>query len=101
MEKEKIEKLISKFSAQQLTADEQKMLEQLIESGEVDLDALAPVSQLHDKISMMYFPEPGRDLDDRFYQMLALEKGSGRSFSWKNFFSWPELAPKLAFAERG
>jgi hypothetical protein len=98
MEKEKIEKLIGKFNAQQLTADEQGELEQLIESGEVELEALAPISQLNDKISKISFPGPGSDLDDRFYQMLALEKGAGRSFSWKKFFTWPELAPKLAFA---
>jgi hypothetical protein len=30
--------------------------------------------------------------------MLALEKRSKGSFSWREFFSWPQLAPKLALA---
>jgi hypothetical protein len=98
MEQDKIQKLLNRYNTQQLTADEQRELEQLIESGSVDLDSLGHLSQLSDQIQQISFPVPSADLDDRFYQMLALEKKAGPSFSWKNFFSWPELAPKLAFA---
>jgi hypothetical protein len=46
----------------------------------------------------MEFPSPSRDMNDRFYQMLALERKVKSSFSWRRFFLWPELAPRLALA---
>jgi hypothetical protein len=99
MEQERIQKLVSKFNMHQLNAEEQRELEQLIESGKVELDSLAQIGQLEEQISKISFPTPSADLDDRFYHMLALEKKAAHSsFSWTNFFSWPELAPKLAFA---
>jgi hypothetical protein len=99
MKNENIQKLIEKFNAGSLTADEQMELEQLIESGEVSLDEITSISKLDKQISKMEMGIPSGDLDDRFYQMLALEKGSvNKAFSWKKLFSWPELMPKLAFA---
>jgi hypothetical protein len=100
MKNEHIQKLIGKFNAGSLTADEQAELEQLIESGEVSLDEITSISKLDKQITKMEMGIPSGDLDDRFYQMLALEKGSvkNKAFSWKKFFSWPELMPKLAFA---
>jgi hypothetical protein len=98
MEQEKIQKLIAGFNAQLLNAEEQKELEQLIESGIIELHALDQINILDQQIQKMDFPSPSSDLDDRFYQMLALEKKVKPSFSWNSFFSWPALAPKLAFA---
>ncbi|HYC84401.1 MAG TPA: HEAT repeat domain-containing protein [Chryseosolibacter sp.] len=94
-----IRDLIQKFNAGNLTTAEQLEFERLIEAGQVDpatLEALAPVGQ---KLDSIEFPSPSADLDDRFYRMLALQKRQARSgFSWSQFFSWPEFAPKLAFA---
>jgi hypothetical protein len=99
MDKGQIENLISKFNAEQLTAAEQLQLEQLIESGDVDLDSLVRIQGLQEKIQDIGYPEPSSELDDRFYQMLALQKSKVRpAFSWSLFFEWPQLAPKLAFA---
>jgi len=94
-----IQHLIDKFNAGQLTTAEQDELEQLIESGRIDLDRFEKLSDVDAKVQRIEFPEPTSELDDRFYQMLALQKKqTARSFSWANLFSWPELAPKLAFA---
>lgn len=98
MDNAKIQQLIGKFNAQQLTPAEQHEFEKLIESGDIGLEQLVPISQLNEKIHQMDFGSPGADLDDRFYQMLALEKGAARKTGLKSFFSWPELFPKLAFA---
>jgi len=99
MDQSNIQKLIEKFNANSLTADEQLELEKLIEKGELDLDQVGIVSKLSQHVDKLDFGMPSADLDDRFYQMLAIEKGSARqSFSWSRFFSWPELMPKLAFA---
>jgi hypothetical protein len=94
-----IQGLIDKFNSGQLTPAEQVELEELIESGHVELDRFESLSAIDQKIVSMEFPEPSSGLDDRFYQMLALQKRQARSaFSWGNLFSWPDLAPKLAFA---
>jgi hypothetical protein len=98
MEKEKIQELIQKFNTQQATPAEIKTIEALLESGGIDLDDLKEVQQLDQQLSKMDFPSPSIDLNDRFYQMLALEKKVKSSFSWRGFFSWPELAPKLVLA---
>lgn len=98
MEREQIESLISKFNNQQLSAEEQKQLELLIESGDFDLESLSQVNVLNKKLTELTYPDPSVNLDAGFYQLLAHEKSEQRSSAWKNFFSWPELAPRLAFA---
>jgi hypothetical protein len=98
MEQERIKNLISKYNTEKLSAQEQEELELLIESGQVELESLSSLSGLENSIFQVSDPVPGKDLDDRFYQMLALQKKQSKSFDWKRLFSWPELAPKLAFA---
>jgi hypothetical protein len=97
MEK-RVQELILKFNTQQLNADEQREIEKLVESGAIDLSELESVTTLQNAFDRIEYPQPSQDMDDRFYQMLALEKKSGRSFSWDGFFSWSFLAPKLAIA---
>jgi hypothetical protein len=98
MEKARIQELILKFNMEQATAAEVKEIEQLLEAGLIELDALQEPGKMETAVANLKFPEPTGDLDHRFYQMLALEKGSKSSFSWREFFSWPQLAPKLALA---
>ena len=98
MEKAKIQELIFKYNAEQATAAEIKEIEQLLEAGHIALDDLQEPSKMEQAVANMKFPEPTGDLDHRFYQMLALEKRSKTSFSWREFFSWSQLAPKLALA---
>ena len=90
--------LIEKFNQQQLSAQEQTLLEQLIESGEVDIDELSSPAAMQKTVIKMEFPSPSADLDDRFYQMLALQKKRQKGFDWKEFFRWESFGPKLALA---
>ena len=98
MEKKKIQELIFRFDNHQATADEIKTIEQLLESGKIDLHDMKGLGRIENHVLQMEFPSPTPDLDDRFYQMLALEKKPKSSFSRGRFFSWPELAPKLVLA---
>ena len=98
MEHEKIEQLIDKFNNNMLTEAEQLQIESLIESGQLDFTSLAGMDNLETRVSKLSFPDPSPALDDRFYQMLALQKQKAVRFDWNTFFSWPQLAPKLAFA---
>ncbi len=99
MEKRLVEELIEKYNASQASASELKKIEQLIESGEIELTDLNDLTLLDDQILKMESPLPSVDLDARFYQMLAQEKKSVKpAHSWNTLFSWPELLPKLALA---
>jgi hypothetical protein len=98
MEKENIRELIAKFNAQQATQTEIEQIEKLIEAGSIELSELQGFGQLETKMAKLDFASPSSDLDDRFYQMLGKEQAKRSSFSWREFFSWPELAPKLALA---
>jgi HEAT repeat protein len=98
MEKENIRELINRYNSQLATTAEIKQIEALLEAGSIDLDELKDVHTLEGQVASMEFPSPTGNLDDRFYQMLALERKVKSSFSWRGFFSWPELAPKLALA---
>ena len=98
MEKENIRELIARFNAGQASPAEIEQIEKLIESGSIELSELSGFEHLDNKVMKLNFAAPSSALDDRFYQMLASEAGSRNSFSWRAFFSWPELAPKLAFA---
>jgi len=53
---------------------------------------------LDERISDIETPEPSMRLDDNFHAMLQREKAPNFSSSWKSFFNWPVLAPRLAFA---
>lgn len=98
MKREDINELIYRFNRGELSKQEELQLEGLIESGQVQLDELQVVGDLQKKVDAIRVPVPSQDLDDRFYNMLALQKKSQRGFDWTTFFSWPSLAPKLAFA---
>jgi len=99
MEKEKIRELIARYNAQQASQEEVMQIEKLIESGSIELSELQGFDQLEDKVTKLEFSSPSSSLDDRFYQMLTSEQmKSKNTFSFRRFFSWPELAPKLALA---
>jgi hypothetical protein len=98
MESGKIQELIMKYNEGLADPSEVKMIEQLIENGSIDLSQLQELSVLEEQVGKLNYPEPGSMLYDRFYRMLAEMKRESKGFSWASFFSWPQLAPKLAFA---
>lgn len=98
MEQERIEELLVTYNEGQADPSEIKLIEQLIEAGRIELSQLHELSQLEEQVMKLEAPVPSTELDDNFYQMLKTMKAKNKGFSWGNFFSWPELAPKLAFA---
>jgi hypothetical protein len=92
------QRLIEKFNQQQLSSEEHTLLERLIEAGEVDIEELSGLSTMQRTLTKIDFADPSRDLDDRFYQMLALQKKKARGFDWKQFFTFESVGVKLALA---
>jgi uncharacterized protein (UPF0147 family) len=98
MKEERTQELIRKFNAMLADPSELKEMERLIESGEIELTDLNDIHILEQRLSTREVSGPSRRLDDEFYKMLQVEKGSVKSNTWKNFFTWPDFAPRLAFA---
>ncbi len=99
MERNEIKALLVKYNAGQASAEEVNILEKYIEAGVIDLSELQELQVIEEQIMQLEVPAPSLQLDDNFYQMLAQEKKSQlKSFSWKKFFAWPEMLPRLAFA---
>ena len=99
MEPERIAELLAKYNEGQADPSEIKLIEQLIEAGRIDLDQLHELSRLEAQVMKLENPVPSVELDDTFYQMLKTMKANTKDgFSWRNFFSWPELAPRLVLA---
>jgi len=98
MEQVNIGVLLTKYNAGQANAEEVKMIEKCIEEGVIDLADLHDLNLLNEQVIHVEGPSPSLQLDDRFYHMLAQEKKQAKTFSWKQFFVWPEIIPRLAFA---
>jgi hypothetical protein len=98
MEQERIHELIAKYNEGQADPAEIKLIEQLIEQGVIELSQLQELKSLEERVMKIESPGPSADLDDQFYRMLSSMKKKSTGFSWAGFFSWPELAPKLALA---
>jgi hypothetical protein len=97
MEKKQREELIAKYNEGLADPSEVKRIEQLIESGEIDLIELRELADLDHHIQKMESPSPSMNLDDQFYAALAHEKKAMKiesSFSWP---SWSIIFPRLAF----
>jgi hypothetical protein len=98
MEQKEINELIMKYNEGLADSSEIKMIERLIEEGAIELSQLQEVKFMEEQVLKIQMPEPSSELDDRFYKMLSAQKKESKGFSWEVFFSWPELAPKLALA---
>jgi hypothetical protein len=98
MDQEKINKLIAKYNQQQADPSEVNEVEQLLEAGKIELHQLDTLHKIHERVMEVKMPIPSANLDDIFYQMLKKMQVKDKRFSWHNFFSWPEMTPKLAFA---
>lgn len=99
MEAKKIEELIAKYNEGLADPSEVKLIEQLIENGEVELTQLRELNLLDQQLIKVEGPSPSLKLDDQFYAALAEEKRKLRkgSFSF-TMPDWNVLLPRLAFA---
>jgi len=98
MDKARIQELISKYNAMLTDPAELKEIELLIERGEIQLHELQELRLLDERLSELETAEPSLRLDDNFHAMLQREKRPVAVSSWRSFFNWPVIAPRLAFA---
>src|SRR5688572_6348490 len=98
MEAERIKNLLIKYNAGAASPAEVTAIERLIEQGKIQLEEIEGFRKLSDQVVALESPEPSAALDQRFRQMLKQEKTAAESAGWKRFFSWNDLAPRLAFA---
>ena len=83
METRQIEELIAKYNEGLADPSEVKLIEQLLEAGEVELTQLHELNLLDEQLLKLEEPSPSIRLDDQFYSLLSDEKkkqrkGSGR-----------------------
>jgi len=98
MEKKQWEELISKYNEGLADPSEVQLLEQLIESGEVDLTQLRELADLDAQIQKTESVSPSMNLDDHFYAALADEKKKLKNTTSLALSSWRIPFPRLAFA---
>jgi hypothetical protein len=98
MEPERIQELLMKYQEGQADPSEVKEIEKLIEEGVVNLEEIPTLNHLQQHIMSMSLPQPTAELDYQFQSLLQKVKAERKGFSWSRLFSWPELAPRLAFA---
>jgi len=88
--------LIQKFQEGNLSAKENAMLEQFIDSGEVQLEDLEGLNSLHQKLELEIAEVPTQPMREIFYQNLEKEKntlpGENETMNissswWSNFFT--------------
>ncbi|MBL7856164.1 MAG: HEAT repeat domain-containing protein [Cyclobacteriaceae bacterium] len=97
MKKERIDALVYKYNGGIASPQELAEIESLLEDGLLEINALQDVQALDAQLGSGTRPSPTSRLDKNFYAMLRKESRRKQSFSWKLFFAWPEVAPKLAF----
>jgi hypothetical protein len=98
MNQERIGALLDKYYAGQADDEDLMMIENLIEKGKVDPETLKDYAMLEQQMEKLETPPPSLELDDRFYQMLALEKKAQRGFNLREWFSSNTLFTQLAMA---
>jgi hypothetical protein len=98
MEQTKINELLAKYNAGLADAAEIKAIEQLIESGKIELAQLQELSQLDSQISQFNAGSPSTRLDVQFYSALAQEKKQNEKRSFSLTIDWNSLFPRLALA---
>lgn len=96
MEKKQTDELVAKYNEGLADPAEIKLIEQLIEAGELQLTQLRELAGLDDQIHNLEVTGPSMKLDAKFYQALSDEKKASRKSSIN--FNWSFLLPRLAFA---
>lgn len=99
METKQTEELIAKYNEGLADPSEVKLIEQLLEAGEVELTQLHELNLLDEQLFKMEDPSPSIRLDDQFLSFLAAEKRKQRKRSFSFAMpDWNVLLPRLAFA---
>ncbi|NBC64126.1 MAG: hypothetical protein GVY07_00510 [Bacteroidetes bacterium] len=83
---EKYIDLVTGYLQNDLNPDQQKKLDELIESGEIDLLDLKEMELMYGKMDFIEIPKPSSAMRDRFYTMLEKEK-QAQTVSWSQKLS--------------
>ena len=97
-DREQIQRLVNRFNAGEAAVSEIAEIESFLEQGILSIDDLQPLSGLQAQVQLLEAPPPSPSLDGKFYEMLSAEKRKQREPVWKQFFSWPEFAPRFSLA---
>ena len=99
MEKSRINELVAKYNEGLADPAEIKVIEQLIEQGELELTRLNQLASFDEQLMMEEGPLPSLSLDDKFHAMLGEEQKKSKrgAFSFE-LPAWNGLFPRLAFA---
>lgn len=99
MEKNRAEELVAKYNEGLADPSEIKLIEQLIEEGEIELTQLRQLYSFNEQLMKEEVPLPSLRLDDQFQAMLGDEKRklSKGSFSFR-FAEWSVIFPRLGLA---
>jgi hypothetical protein len=99
MEQNRINELVAKYNAGLADPAEVRIIEQLIESGKIELTQLHDLTKLDEQILSIDGGSPSIRLDDQFYVALSREKKNqiSKSISLPKF-EWGNLFPRLALA---
>jgi hypothetical protein len=98
MRPEEIQDLLSRYNAGEATQRDLSLIESLLENGQIELTDLHELEALNERLIHIESPAPSTELDDRFYATLAIEKNKTRRFDLKNWFAFPPVVQKFAFA---
>src|SRR6185436_16908991 len=96
--KQQFEELVAKYNEGLADPSEIKVIERLIEEGEIELTHLRQLSSFDEQLMKTEDPTPSLRLDDQFHAMLGEEKRklSGSTVSFK-LPSWGNAFARLAF----
>ncbi len=97
MEKKQVDELVTKYNEGVADPSEVKLLERLVEEGEVALIQLRDLHSLDQQILKAEIGLPSMRLDDNFYEVLASEKKKQKKTSF-SLPPWEFLFPRLAVA---
>lgn len=97
MDKTKIDELVAKYNEGLCDPEELAQVERLIEQGRIQLTDLKELSKLEEHLDRLVEPAPSKQLDQRFYEMLAGETHTvtREQFSW-SWFSSKAWFPKFS-----
>jgi hypothetical protein len=96
MTRAEIDELLARYNAGTTSAEEQRQLEGLLESGVIGLEDLEALHPWQEALDQLPTATPAASLDDAFYQMLAEEKRRVKPVETTTF-TWHWLWPRLAF----
>ena len=98
MEQDQINRLLTRYNEGLADASEIKTIEQLIESGKIELTQLQDFSKLDSQLAKLDVGSPSTRLAVQFYSALVQEKKQNEKGTLSLFSNWNNLFPRLALA---